>query len=180
MARAQASGASWPGRAGWVTDRLVEPTRVAIALGANLGDRERRLRDAVTALRALLADLIVSSFHDTAPVGVVFPHPNYLNAAATGLTRLAPRVLLTHLLDIEASLGRVRPHVNAPRTIDLDLILYGDVTLDEPALKIPHPRFRERGFVLTPLAEIAPTMVDPVTGLSVEQLRRRLPPVAGA
>jgi len=161
-----------------VTDSAVEPTRVAIALGANLGDREGQLQQAIEALRRLLDDVSVSSFHDTAPVGVALPHPNYLNAAVTGLTRLAPRALLEHLLEIERALGRVRPHVNAPRTIDLDLILYGDVRLDEPALTLPHPRFRDRPFVLAPLAEIAPAMVDPETGLTVGFLLRRLTPPA--
>jgi 2-amino-4-hydroxy-6-hydroxymethyldihydropteridine diphosphokinase len=161
-----------------VTDRGVEPTRVAIALGANLGDRDGQLQQAVEALRRLLDDVSVSSFHDTAPVGVPLPHPNYLNAAVTGLTRLAPRALLARLLEIEQTLGRLRPHVNAPRTIDLDLILYGDVRLDEPALTLPHPRFRGRKFVLAPLAEIAPAMVDPETGLTVESLLRRLTPSA--
>lgn len=161
-----------------MTDNCGRPTRVAIALGANLGDREGQLQQAVAALRALLDEFAVSSFHDTAPVGVPLPHPNYLNAAVVGLTRLAPRALLGHLLEIERTLGRARPHANAPRTIDLDLVLYGDATLDEPSLTIPHPRFRERGFVLAPLAEIAPAMVDPETGLTVEALLRRLPPAS--
>ncbi len=173
-ARALASAVSFPERAGWVTDRFLAPTRVAIALGANLGDREGQLHQAVAALGTVLDDLAVSSFHDTTPVGVPLPHPNYLNAAATGLTRLAPREMLARLLEIERMLGRARPHANAPRTIDLDLILYGSVRLDEPALTIPHPRFRERAFVLAPLAEIAPEMVDPETGLTVETLLRRL------
>ena len=159
-----------------MTDRALGPTRVAIALGANLGDREGQLHQAVAALGAVLDDMAVSSLHDTTPVGVPLPHPNYLNAAATGLTRLAPRELLARLLEIERRLGRARPHANAPRTIDLDLILYGNVRLDEPALTIPHPRFRERAFVLAPLAEIAPAMVDPETGLTVEALLRRLTP----
>ena len=157
-----------------MTDCAVEPARVAIALGANLGDRERQLRQAVEALRRLLDDVSVSAFHDTAPVGVPLPQPNYLNAAVTGLTRLPPRTLLEHLLEIERTLGRVRPHLNAPRTIDLDLILYGDVRLDEQELTLPHPRFRDRPFVLAPLSEIAPAMVDPETGLTVEALLRRL------
>ena len=159
-----------------MTDRGVEPTRVASALGANLGERERQLQQAVDALRTVLDELAVSSFHDTAPVGVPLPHPNYLNAAVTGLTRLAPRALLARLLEIERMLGRARPHANAPRTMDLDLILYGNMRLDEPALTIPHPRFRDRAFVLAPLAEIAPGMVDPETGLTVEALLRRLAP----
>jgi 2-amino-4-hydroxy-6-hydroxymethyldihydropteridine diphosphokinase len=161
-----------------VTDCAVEPTRVAIALGANLGDRERQLLQAVEALRRLLDDISVSAFHDTAPVGVAVAQPNYLNAAVTGLTRLPPRTLLVHLLEIEGALGRERPYLNAPRTIDLDLILYGDVRLNEPELTLPHPRFRDRSFVLAPLAEIAPAMVDPETGLTVEALLRRLTPTA--
>jgi 2-amino-4-hydroxy-6-hydroxymethyldihydropteridine diphosphokinase len=152
----------------------MRPTRVAIALGANLGDRRDYLQRAIAALRRQLDDVAVSSFHDTAPVGVPLPHPNYLNAALTGLTRLAPRDLLASLLETERTLGRERPHVNAPRTIDLDLILYGDVQLDEPSLTIPHPRFRDRRFVLAPLAEIAPLWVDPRTGLTVEALLRRI------
>ena len=152
----------------------MRPTRVAIALGANLGDRRDQLQRAIAALRRQLDDVSVSSFHDTAPVGVPLPHPNYLNAALTGLTRLGPRDLLASLLEIERTLGRKRPHVNAPRTIDLDLILYGDVQLDEPSLTIPHPRFRDRRFVLAPLAEIAPLWVDPRTGLTVEALLRRI------
>ena len=148
-----------------MTDRLAGPTRVAIALGANLGDREGQLQQAVAALRGLLDEIAVSSFHDTAPVGVPLPHPSYLNAAVTGVTRLAPRALLVRLLEIERTLGRVRPHANAPRTIDLDLILYGEVRLDEPALTIPHPRFRDRRFVLAPLAEIAPDARIPGIGL---------------
>jgi len=173
-ARVRGSAVSSPEHAGWVTDRRVGPARVAIALGANLGDRERQLQQAVHALRTVLDELAVSSFHDTAPVGVPIPQPNYLNAAVTGLTRLAPRALLARLLEIERMLGRARPHANAPRTIDLDLILYGNVQLDEPALTVPHPRFRDRAFVLAPLAEIAPDMVDPDTGLTVEALLRRL------
>jgi len=157
-----------------VTDPVEGPTRVAIALGANLGDRHDYLLRAVDALRLRLDDVAVSSFHETAPVGVPLPHPNYLNAALTGLTRLSPRDLLTRLLEIERTLGRERPHANAPRTIDLDLILYGDVQLAEPSLTIPHPRFRGRRFVLAPLAEIAPQMVDPHTGLTVEALLRRI------
>ena len=152
----------------------MRPTRVAIALGANLGDRRDLLQRAIAALRRQLDDVAVSSFHDTAPVGVPLPHPNYLNAALTGLTRLGPGDLLASLLEIERTLGRERPHVNAPRTIDLDLILYGDVQLDEPSLTIPHPRFRDRRFVLAPLAEIAPLWVDPRTGLTVEALLRRI------
>lgn len=174
-AKAQGPGASSLERAGWVTEQSGEPTRVAIALGSNLGDRHALLQRAIAALRDLLDDLHVSTFHATAPVGVPLPQPNYLNAAVTGLARLTPVELLNRLLDIERALGRVRPYGNAPRTIDLDLILYGDVELHGAALTLPHPRFRERRFVLAPLAEIAPAMVDPETGLTVEALLSQLP-----
>jgi 2-amino-4-hydroxy-6-hydroxymethyldihydropteridine diphosphokinase len=161
-------------RAGWVTDARQRLTPVAIALGANLGDREGQLQQAVQGLSAFLDQFAVSSFHDTVPVGVPHPQPNYLNAAVVGITDLDPHALLARLLAIERSLGRRRPHLNAPRTLDLDLILYGDVCLDTPSLTVPHPRFRERAFVLRPLAEIAPAMVDPVTGQTVAGLLRNL------
>ena len=85
------------------------------------------------------------------------------------------RDLLTRLLAIEEERGRERPYPNAPRSLDLDLILYGDATIDEPGLIVPHPRFRERRFVLEPLAEIVPDMKDPVTGKTVAELLRSAP-----
>ena len=149
-------------------------TRVAIALGSNLGDRERYLREAITALQPSIDRLRVSTFHDTAPVGVG-PQPTFLNATAVGETSLSARALLETLLAVERDLGRERPFPGAPRTADLDLILYGDEIIDEgPSLIVPHPRFRERRFVLEPLAEIAPDWRDPVTGQTVEELLRNL------
>lgn len=115
-----------------------------------------------------------SSFHDTAPVDVPAPQPRYLNAAVVGTTTLAPRALLEALLAIEKRFGRERAHQHAPRTLDLDLIFYGGEVLNEPGLDVPHPRFRERAFVLEPLAELAPAMKDPVTGRSVAELLGRL------
>jgi 2-amino-4-hydroxy-6-hydroxymethyldihydropteridine diphosphokinase len=147
--------------------------RVAVALGCNLGDRAQTLAAAASRLGAFLAGLRVSSHHDTAPVGVG-DQPRFLNAAATGVTTLAPAALLERLLAIEREFGRKRPFQGAPRTLDLDLILYGDRMFHEPGLEVPHPRFRERAFVLDPLAEIAPEWVDPVTGLTVVQLQSRL------
>lgn len=157
-----------------MTDPDEPPTAVAIALGANLGDPASQIAVAIAALGALLTDLRTSSVRQTTPVGVAFPHPDYLNAAVTGLTRLTPRELLSALLDLERAMGRVRPHAGAPRTIDLDLILYGDVIVDEPGLRVPHPRFREREFVLEPLVEIAPGLRDPETGLTMVELLGRL------
>jgi len=146
---------------------------VAVALGSNQGDRERLLRDAVAALGHHLADLRVSTFHDTEPVGVG-PQPRFLNAAVTGETSLSARDLLHTLLEIERRLGRQRPFPGAPRTLDLDLILYGDAIIDEPGLVVPHPRFREREFVLAPLAEIAANWRNPVTGQTVGELLAEL------
>jgi 2-amino-4-hydroxy-6-hydroxymethyldihydropteridine diphosphokinase len=149
-------------------------TRVAIALGSNLGDREAYLHSAIAALQPSIRNLRVSTFHDTAPVGVG-PQPTFLNATAVGETSLGARALLETLLAIERDLGRERPFPGAPRTVDLDLILYGDAIIDEaPSLIVPHPRFRERRFVLEPLAEIAPDWRDPVTGKTVEELLRNL------
>ena len=149
-------------------------TRVAIALGSNLGDREDYLRSALDALTPSLDRQRISTFHDTAPVGVG-PQPTFLNAAAVGETSLSARALLETLLAVERDLGRERPFPGAPRTLDLDLILYGDSIIDEaPSLIVPHPRFRERRFVLEPLAEIAPDWRDPVTGRTVEELLRLL------
>ena len=148
--------------------------KVAIALGSNLGDREGYLRSAIAALQPSISNLRVSTFHDTAPVGVG-PQPTFLNATAVGETSLGARALLDTLLAVERNLGRERPFPGAPRTVDLDLILYGDAVIDEaPSLIVPHPRFRERRFVLEPLAEIAPDWRDPVTGQTVEELLRLL------
>jgi 2-amino-4-hydroxy-6-hydroxymethyldihydropteridine diphosphokinase len=143
---------------------------VAIALGSNQGDRDRTIRDAIGALDEQLANLRVSTLYDTEPVGVG-PQPRFLNAAATGETSLSARDLLDLLLAIERRLGRERPFPGAPRTLDLDLILYGDAIINEPDLIVPHPRFRERAFVLGPLAEIAADWKDPVSERTVEELR---------
>ena len=162
--------ASSPAHAGSATD----PVRVAIALGSNLGDREGTLTAAAAQLAALLDRFALSSRHDTAPMGVSGPQPRYLNAAGVGFTRLAPRELLARLHDIERTFGRERSVPNASRTLDLDLILYGDLVVTQPELAIPHPRFRERAFVLAPLAEVAAEMIDPVTGRTVRELEAAL------
>ena len=145
---------------------------VAIALGSNLGDRHSHLAFAVTQLEAVLSAIRVSSSYETEPVGVGL-QPRFLNAALIGFTSLSPEDLLYQLLRIEQARGRERPHPGAPRTLDLDLVLYGDAVLSQPGLRVPHPRFRERRFVLEPLAEIAPGWRDPETGLTIRVLFER-------
>lgn len=149
-------------------------TVVAVALGSNLGDRDAHLDFAVSRLSQLLSDIAVSSRYDTAPVGVVGEQPTYLNAALVGRTSLDPHALLLELQAIEAADGRERPYANAPRTLDVDLILHGQAVVDDGGLVVPHPRFRERRFVLEPLSEIAPDIADPVSGLTMRELLARL------
>ncbi len=129
-------------------------TRVAIALGSNLGDRRAHLTFAISRLRKILTDVRVSSIHETAPEGVDGPQPDYLNAVVAGFTTLSPFALLQTLLAIERERGRTRPSLRASRTLDLDLILYGDEVIDTPELTVPHPRYLEREFVTKPLEEV--------------------------
>jgi 2-amino-4-hydroxy-6-hydroxymethyldihydropteridine diphosphokinase len=131
-----------------------QPTRVAIALGSNLGDRHAHLAFAVSRLRHILTDVRVSSIHETAPEGVDEPQPDYLNAVVVGSTTLGPHALLQALLAIERERGRRRDSFRASRTLDLDLILYGDEVIDTPELTVPHPRYKERQFVTKPLSEV--------------------------
>jgi 2-amino-4-hydroxy-6-hydroxymethyldihydropteridine diphosphokinase len=131
--------------------------RAYVGLGSNLGDRERTLRGAVEALAASpgIEVAAVSSFRETDPVGPVFDQPRFLNGAVALETSLAPRALLERLLTIEAGFGRMRDGpAGGPRTLDLDLLLYGEERIDEPGLQVPHPRLHERDFVLEPLAEL--------------------------
>jgi 2-amino-4-hydroxy-6-hydroxymethyldihydropteridine diphosphokinase len=144
-------------------------TRVAIALGSNLGDRRVHLTFATDRLRSFLTDVRISRFHETDPIGVA-AQPRFLNGAVVGETTLSAREVLDRLLAIEAERGRERPRPGAARTLDLDLILYGEETIAEPGLRVPHPRFREREFVLRPLSEIAPDWVDPLSGKRIEDL----------
>jgi len=149
---------------------------VAIALGSNLGDREANLAFGLSALPGFITNLVQSSWHDTTPVGVSADHPRYLNGVVIGETSLSARQLLDRLLQIENAAGRTRPAPMAPRTLDLDLILFADKKIEEPGLTVPHPRFRDRLFVLEPLAEVAPGWIDPGTGLTISALLQRARP----
>ena len=140
-----------------------------ISLGANLGDRAAMLREAVRRLGALGRVMAVSSLYETEPVGFR-EQPPFLNAVVALETDLGPAELLAALVAIERDLGRVRTFRNAPRTLDLDILLLNGLVLHEPGLTLPHPRLHERAFVLAPLAEIAPEVVHPVLGLPVAAL----------
>ena len=146
---------------------------VAVAIGSNLGDRHSNLTAAVSALNSVLEELRVSDFVDTPPEGGVY-QPVYLNAAVVGRSFESPLRLLEAFQDIEDACGRTRPYRGAPRTLDVDLILMGDTVMNAPRLALPHPRFRDRSFVLEPLCSIAPDLVDPITGSTVRELSRAL------
>jgi 2-amino-4-hydroxy-6-hydroxymethyldihydropteridine diphosphokinase len=149
--------------------------RVAIAIGSNLGDRQAAIRFAVERLAPLVSNLALSDIIETEPEGEgLQDQPLYLNAVVVGTTELTPRALLESLLEIERDFGRTRPSPGAARTLDLDLVLLGDTIVNQPGLQLPHPRFRERFFVLGPLAELAPDLVDPITGLKIWELLRAL------
>jgi 2-amino-4-hydroxy-6-hydroxymethyldihydropteridine diphosphokinase len=158
-------------------DRTVGGTSrpVAIAIGSNLGDRRAAIGFALDRLSSILSSIALSDIIETDPEGEGLEgQPLYLNAVVAGSTTLDARAVLDALLDIERDYGRNRPFPGAPRTLDLDLVLLGDEIIDEPALQVPHPRFRDRFFVLGPLAEVAPDLRDPVTGLRVGELLQRL------
>jgi 2-amino-4-hydroxy-6-hydroxymethyldihydropteridine diphosphokinase len=142
-------------------------TRAFVGLGSNLGEREVTLRAAVKRLRVLPETEVVrvSTFRDTAPEGYT-DQPRFLNAAAELNTGLTARALLGSLLELERAFGRDRSAAPpmGPRTLDLDLLLYGDQTIDEPLLTVPHPRLHERRFVLEPLAELDPALEIPGQG----------------
>ena len=148
------------------------PVTAYIALGANLEDPVVQVRAGLAALAALPNTQLLaqSSLYRTAPVGYA-DQPDFINAVAAVDTELSPRELLDALLAIELNHGRVRQFANAPRTLDLDVLLYDDVEVNESGLTIPHPRMHERAFVLAPLAEIAPLCAIPGRGRVKDLLR---------
>lgn len=152
------------------TLRLAVPVRVFIGLGSNMGDRQGWLEAALVKL-ATIPDLTLkqrSSLYETEPIGP--PQDSYLNLVQEASSCLGAPELLGNLLRIEVELGRVREQKWGPRNIDLDLLLFGEEVIDLPGLKVPHPELHRRGFVLVPLAEIAPELIHPVLGLSVTEL----------
>jgi 2-amino-4-hydroxy-6-hydroxymethyldihydropteridine diphosphokinase len=150
-------------------------TRAYVALGANLGDRAAALARAVEALRAtpLVRVVAVSRHWETAPVGP--PQPPYLNAAVALDTELGALPLLARLHEIEREAGRTRgAERNLPRTLDLDLLLFGGLAIEAEEIVVPHPRMHERAFALEPLAEIAPDVVHPVLHETIAVLAERV------
>jgi 2-amino-4-hydroxy-6-hydroxymethyldihydropteridine diphosphokinase len=149
--------------------------RAYVALGSNLSDRHRNINAAIEKLNQIAGIQVgkVSSYYETEPVGGP-PQGTYLNAVVEVKCSLSAGELLKRLQRIEKDLGRTRSGKSFPRTIDLDILLFGDQVIDEAELKVPHPRMHQRSFVLDPLNEIAPDAVHPVLGLTVSELRRAL------
>ena len=157
---------------------------VFLSLGANIGDRKNNLEQALQQLEKVIAIQAVSSLYETEPIGEGGKPLSsdqegsllyFLNIACQGRTNLEPINLLTALQEIEASLGRRPSFRNAPRLIDIDILLYDNLQVTLPQLVIPHPRMRERAFVLIPLAEIAPLTVEPISGQTIQQLTLNVP-----
>ena len=154
---------------------MTPPPAVFVALGTNLGDREENLARGVQGLAARGLHITArSSVYETEPVGGP-AQGHYLNAVVQAETALDPADVLASCREVEHDLGRVRAAPNAPRTLDLDLLLYGDLVLRSAGLTVPHPRMHERRFVLVPLAEIAPATRHPVLGLTAAEMAADCP-----
>ncbi len=150
------------------------PISAYLSLGSNIGNRERHLGDALARLRALGRVAAVSSLYETEPVEFT-DQPWFLNCVVLLETKATPAQLLANLLAIEQEMGRVRTQKKGPRTIDIDILLFGETILDSPALTIPHPALHQRRFVLEPLAEIAPEAWHPGLKKTIRKLLEELP-----
>lgn len=148
---------------------MTEPVTVYLGIGSNLGDRTANLDRAIELLSQRMKVDRVSSVYDTDPLNP--NQPRYLNIVCKVMTRLTPQGLLTLAKGIESILGRTGK-TGESRTIDVDILLYGNVVIDTPELVIPHPRIMERAFVLVPLSEIAPEVVHPVAGKTIRELKQ--------
>jgi 2-amino-4-hydroxy-6-hydroxymethyldihydropteridine diphosphokinase len=148
---------------------------VYLSLGSNVGDREANLRDAIAKLSELGEVTAVSSFYETEPVQTS-AQPWFLNCVVKFDTEKMPRQLIAAILSMEQSMGRQRRKEKAPRTIDIDILLFGTSIIELPALTVPHPRMHQRRFVLEPMAEIAPEARHPVFKRTIRELRDALPP----
>ena len=151
-----------------------------LSLGSNLGDREGNLREAIARLGELGSVSRVSALYETEPVEVAGQQPLFLNCAAAVETELTPLEFLKRMLAIEQAMGRKRTQPKGPRTIDMDIIFFGDELLDTKELSVPHPAMQHRRFVLAPLAEIAPETMHPVLHRTARELLNSLPADSGS
>ncbi|NDJ20708.1 2-amino-4-hydroxy-6-hydroxymethyldihydropteridine diphosphokinase [Nostoc sp. B(2019)] len=149
-------------------------SRSAFALGSNMGESQATLEAAIETLAQTPGIFLEARSHWYRTKAVGPPQPDYLNGCAILQVEISPQKLLETLLGIEQTFGRVRQERWGPRTLDLDLLLYDDLILQTPNLQIPHPRMRERAFVLVPLAEIAPDWVEPVSGCVIKELLKQV------
>ena len=152
----------------------IDPKTAYIGLGSNLGDRVANLRAAINAIQHLGDSVKLSAVYETEPFGVNENQPKYLNMVMAIRTDLSAAGLLSEFLDIERVHGRTRNRPNESRTLDIDILMYGDRVLDTPELVLPHPRMHERAFVMLPLSEIAPQAVHPTLKITVSEIAAEL------
>ena len=151
----------------------MDEVKVYLGLGSNLGDREANLRRALRDLTPSITLVKSSSVYETEPWGYE-DQPQFLNCACSVLTQLSPQELIDAIKKVESAMGRQPTFPYGPRVIDVDILFYGDLLIDQESLVVPHPRLLERAFVLIPLVEIAPELVHPQLGLTVSELLERV------